>query len=89
MRRKRTSKTVELTVERSEFFAAAKSREPTLFRCAPCGGPAPFVTPAEAARASGESLREVFRRIEAAEIHFFETPNGALLVCLESLNQNR
>lgn len=89
MRRKRTSRTVELTVERSEFFAAAKSREPTLFRCVHCGTPAHFVTLAEAARVSGESVREIFRRIEAAEIHFFETPEGALLVCLASLNQNR
>ncbi len=89
MRRKRTSRTVELTVERSEFFVAAKPREPILFRCVRCGGPVPFVTPADAARVSGEGLREIFRRIEAAEIHFFETPDGALLVCLDSLNQNR
>lgn len=88
MRRIRTSRTVELTVERSEFFVALKSRERTLLPCAECGGNTRFITPAEAARASGESLREIFRRIEAAEIHFIETPDGALLVCLASLNQD-
>ena len=85
MRRKRTSRTVELTVERSEFFVALKSRAPTLAPCAQCGSLTPFVTPAAAARSSGESLREIFRRIEAAEIHFLETPDGRLLVCLDSL----
>ncbi len=89
MRRKRTSRTVELTVERSEFFAAQTSRGPTFSRCVQCGGNARFVTPAEAARSSGESLREIFRRIEAGEVHFQETPEGALLICLDSLNQDR
>lgn len=86
MRRKRTTKTVELTVERSEFSVALKSRRPTFAPCAQCGRKASFVTPSEAARASGESLRTIFRRIEAAEIHFLETPEGALLVCLDSLS---
>jgi len=85
MRRKRTSRTVELTVERSEFFAAARARGPTLSPCSQCGGNSRFVSPAEAARASGESLRQIFRRIEAAKIHFVETPEGRLLVCLDSL----
>lgn len=88
MRRKRTTRTVELTFERSEFFVALKFRGPTLSPCAQCGGNARFVTLAEAARASGASLREIFRRIEAAEIHFLETPEGSLFVCLDSLNQN-
>lgn len=87
MRRKRTTKTIELTVERSEFLVDAQARKSTLIRCMHCGGPARFVTLAEAATVSGESLREIFRQIEAAEIHFFETPDGALLVCLDSLNQ--
>jgi hypothetical protein len=88
MRRKRTSRTVELTVERSEFIVALKPSGPTVTPCPTCGNTR-FVTPAEAARSSGETLREIFRRIEAAEIHFFETPDGELLVCLDSLNQNR
>jgi hypothetical protein len=85
MRRKKSTRTVELTVERSEFFVARKPRAPTLAWCAGCGGRAPFVAPEEAAAASGVSVRTIFRQIESAEIHFFETPEGRLLVCLASL----
>ena len=88
MRKKKTTRTIELTLERNEFFAVLKPRRSIVAQCAECGGRVSVVSPEEAARASGESLREVFRRIEAAEIHFVETPDGALLVCLNSLNQN-
>ncbi len=89
MRKKKTTRTIELTFERTEFFAVLKPRKSYFAECAECGGRVPVVTPEEAARASGESLREVFRRIEAAEVHFVETPDGALLVCLDSFNQSR
>lgn len=84
MKRKRTTRTIELSMERSDFFVASKCK-PSFFRCVHCGRQASFVIPAEAARLSGQSLREIYRRIESAEIHFFETPDGALLVCLDSL----
>lgn len=86
--RKKTTRTIELTLERNEFLAVLKPRRSIVAHCAECGDSVPVVTPQQAARASGESLREVFRRIEAAEIHFVEAPDGALLVCLDSLNQN-
>ena len=85
MRKTRTTRTVELTVERSEFFAIQNSRLPALALCPQCGTCVPFTTPEVAARAAGTSLRTIFRRIEAAEIHFLEAPEGSLLVCLDSL----
>ena len=86
MRRKRTTRTVELTIERSEFYTARGPRRSVVVAlCEGCGRSVPFVTPEEAARSTGASLRTVFRQIEAAEIHFLETAGGRLLVCLDSL----
>ena len=85
MRKKRTTRTVELTIERSESFVVPKPRERAYMWCAGCGRRGAFATPEEAARSSGAGLRTVFRQIEAAEIHFLETADGRLLVCLESL----
>lgn len=85
MRKKRTTRTVELTIERSESVVIPKPREPAFAWCAGCGRRGAFATPEEAARSSGASLRAIFRQIEAAEIHCLETPDGRLLVCLASL----
>jgi hypothetical protein len=85
VKKKRTTRSVELTVERTEFFAPRGPRPPAVAWCAGCGRSATFASPGEAARSTGADLRAVFRRIEAAEIHFFETPDGRLLVCLDSL----
>jgi hypothetical protein len=85
MRRRRTTRTVELTVERTEFSTPRGPRPNAVAWCGGCGRSAPFVTPEEAARSTGAGLRTVFRQIEAAEIHFLETADGVLLVCLDSL----
>ena len=85
MRKKRTTRTVELTIERSEFFVSRKPRETALAWCEGCGRRGAFAAPEEAAAASGASLRAIFRQIESAELQFLETPDGRLLVCLESL----
>jgi hypothetical protein len=84
MRRRKTSRTVELTVERSEFFVARKPRAIDAW-CEGCGRLAAFVTTEEAAQSSGVSLRMIFQRIEEGEIHSIETTGGLLLVCLSSL----
>jgi hypothetical protein len=85
MRRKKTVRTIELTFERSEISVALKPRSTALSWCPSCRAHVPFVTPAEAARQTGASLRTIFRWVEASEIHFLETPDRVLLVCLASL----
>ena len=42
-------------------------------------------TPGQAALISGLSSREVYHRVEVGEVHFMETVEGLLLVCLDSL----
>ena len=44
-----------------------------------------MVTPAQAAVIARVSVRDINRRVEAGEVHFLETTQGALLVCISSL----
>ena len=53
--------------------------------CAQCAGETRMVTVDEAAALTGVSSRTVYRRVEADELHFTETPEGLLLLCRNSL----
>ena len=53
--------------------------------CAPCGQQVRMVTADEAAELSGVSPRTIYRRVEAASLHFAETNGGCLLICTNSL----
>jgi len=44
-----------------------------------------MVTPEEAAALAQTTTRDIYRRVEAGELHFTERPEGALLLCLNSL----
>jgi hypothetical protein len=39
----------------------------------------------EAARRAGTSVRAIYRRVEAGEVHYAETPRGHLLICARSV----
>ena len=54
--------------------------------CGVCAGPSRMLTPDEAAALAGVSPRTVYRWVEAARVHFAETPDGSLSVCLASLS---
>jgi hypothetical protein len=56
-------------------------------RCAVCATAQPMLTPEEAARLAGLSVRAVCRLVEASRVHFAETPDGLLLVCPSALMQ--
>jgi len=44
-----------------------------------------MLTPDEATTICGESTREIFRRLDSGAIHFAESPNGLVRLCLPSL----
>ena len=46
-----------------------------------------MVSPAAAAAAAGITPRAIYRRVETGQIHFTETNDGQLLICLNSLFQ--
>ena len=53
--------------------------------CEGCGAAVRVVGLDEAALASGESQREIVRRVESGALHFKESAGGRLLLCLDSL----
>jgi hypothetical protein len=44
-----------------------------------------MVGPEEAAAFAGLSQRAIFHMIESSQLHFTETPDGGLLICVNSL----
>lgn len=84
---KRT-KTTEIIIETDEVFvvrAGGAAPHAVAGWCAGCGAEAAMLAPEAAARAAAMSARQVYRLVEAGRVHFAETPDGALLVCLSSL----
>lgn len=55
--------------------------------CEECAAEALLLTPDEAAALAGLSVRAIYRMIEEKQIHFKETPDGPLLVCLRNLQE--
>jgi hypothetical protein len=53
--------------------------------CANCAAQSPFLTPEAAAQMTGTTTRALYRWVEAGALHFIETAEGGLLLCLPSL----
>jgi hypothetical protein len=45
-----------------------------------------MIAPEHAARIAGVSTRKIYAWIEAGTVHFAESPDGSLLICLDSLS---
>jgi excisionase family DNA binding protein len=61
----------------------------TVAWCKACAVEATFLTAEEAAAAAGVTTRVIYRWLEEGRIHFSETPEGATLICLNSLPRCR
>jgi hypothetical protein len=85
MATKKRTKTTEITVERSDVFVVRRTKETAGVWCERCGERVRMVTPEEAARTTGASTRAIYRRVETGRMHFIETAEGLLLVCLTSI----
>ena len=81
---KKRVKTTEVTIERDELWVVRRPRARAPGWCAACGE-TEFVTPETAAVLAGSTTRTLYRLVEAGLVHFLETPEGFLLVCLRSL----
>lgn len=78
--KRRTVTTIQthevLTVKRRSGVTAL------LPSCAACPGGAWMLTPQEAARSAGVSQLTIYRWVEDGSVHFAETADGGLFVCL-------
>ena len=82
--RKRT-KTTEITIERSDVFVVRRANKAPYAWCPQCAAEVRMCTPEEAADLTRLSRRTIYRRVEAGGVHFKETAEAPLLVCLNSL----
>jgi len=78
-----------ITVESERVVWFRKHRVKTTAWCPECGKQTRMFSTDEAALISQFSTRDICRFAEAGRIHFTETPEGLLLVCLKSLSDLR
>lgn len=83
MKRKRR---LEIVVETERRFKIREIDRRSTALCEQCS--APLILAEAAVAATGLSSRAIHRLVENGELHFAETPAGALLICLDSF-ENR
>ena len=80
----------EKQVEIHEFYVVRTTSGSLPALCAECSaGDAFMVSPEQASTVTQVPPRTIYRWIESASVHFRETPNGSVLVCLRSLTAVR
>ncbi len=83
----KTTRKTEITVETERVLVIRGARRARVVWCAACSAQVKMVTPEQAALVARVSARTIYRWVEAERLHFSETPDGWLLVCLNSLLQ--
>ncbi len=80
-----SKKITEITIETEQVVVIRRQAEIIESWCDGCSAFVRMVTPEQAALLTHISARTTYRRVEAGELHFTETPEGTLLICLDSL----
>src|SRR5262245_16622525 len=78
-----------ITIHSRELITIRSQANWTEGWCEQCAALAPMASPEQAAALAGIKTRVVYRWIEASLLHFTETGEGHLLVCLDSLGIER
>ena len=80
---------IEITVETDRIVVIRRAREKSVtVWCAACADESLMLTVDEAAMSLNLSAMTIFRRAEAGQLHWLETPTGQLLICRNSLLRN-
>jgi hypothetical protein len=79
------SRRAEIIVEFNQVVVIKKPEGLVVMWCPVCEERANMITTEAAAVLSNVDTRAIYRRIEAGAIHFNETSEGLVLVCLNSL----
>jgi len=80
----RTKKRIEITVETDRVLIIRQDSSHPAW-CAACATEVKMLTAEGAAAVAGLSLRDICRQVDAGQLHFSETPDGRLSICLNSL----
>lgn len=75
----------EITIETHRTFIVRRRTSLTYAWCAGCAATVSFASPEDAAQLAGGSAREIYRGVEAGQLHFIETGDRRLQVCIDSL----
>lgn len=81
----KTQRRTELSIETQRHLVIRRGSSIRAW-CADCGEAVMMVTPDQAAIVAIVSSRTIYRWVEAKKVHFAETPDGLLLICLNSLS---
>ena len=81
---KSSSKT-EITIETHRLLTIKRGSRHQLAWCEECGEQTQMAPADEAAILAAVSPRAIYQLIEERELHFVETPDGMVLICLKSL----
>jgi hypothetical protein len=76
---------IQLTVETHQLLVISRTKGSSQGWCGECAEEVPLIKPEEAAVLAGVSPRTIYRRVEAGLVHFAESPEGSLLICVSSL----
>jgi len=83
----KTTKRTHITVEKHEVWVVRQGRKIVTAWCETCGATVEMVTAEQAAALAEVSTRAIYRQVESGQIHFTETADGQLFVCLNSLSK--
>jgi len=83
----RTKRRIEISVEGNEFLIIKRPETLLAKWCESCEGTVLMVTPEEARVIAGVSWRTISQWVESGRVHFTETPEGLLLICINSLSK--
>ena len=83
----RMKRRTEITIETERVLVISRRNTSALAWCSGCGLKGQMITPEAAAKTVSLSTRAIYRLIEAEELHFLETSDQRLWICLNSLNR--
>ena len=81
----KTTKRTQISVEKREVWVVRGQQKVMAALCEACGTQVEMVIAEQAAAMARVSRRDIYRRVESGELHFTETEDGLLYVCLNSL----
>ena len=75
----------EITVETERLLIIRRRYQAVEEWCPDCERLVLMIRPDQAAALSGRTLRAIFADIEKGLLHFLESPDGMVLVCLNTI----